>query len=258
MSQTKGYSIGDIQATAAFSSEIEINGFPTLQDVVNYQESHRKTMDTRPGMYLKYLPHRYDAVNGGLRSGGAYLFDSLLNAEDYSDWTTNEFEVNEPRVKFWSQPLFKASKRFVWQVIGATNFAPVDVHAVGRFQRWTYEGPDLEKELRRIFPELKKKAEEQGAAAFWLLHHPTQKQIGIQLAFPKAEGDDPLAVGHESLARAASQVSLDSMFPSSITVKKNVDYTSLFLAIWLPRSRLEGGIPHSAPMFPTLPAAQQE
>lgn len=241
MSHIKGYSTGDIQAKAAFTSEIEIAGSPTLQDVVNHQEAHRKTMDKRPGMYLKYLPHRYDAVNGGLRSGGAYLFDTLQDASDYWDWTTNEFEVNEPKVKFWSQPLFKSSKRFVWEVIGATNFAPVDVHAVGRFQRWSYEGPDLEEELRGLFPELKAKAEEQGAVAFWFLHHPTQKQIGIQLAFPKAEGDDPLAIGHESLARAASQVSLDSMFPNSIKMKKNVDYTSLFLAIWLPRSRLEGG-----------------
>lgn len=100
MSQIKGYSIGDIQAKAAFTSEIEINGLPPLQDVVNLQDDHRKTMDTRPGMYLKYLPHRYDAVNGGLRSGGAYLFDTLENAEKYWDWTTNEFEINEPKVKF--------------------------------------------------------------------------------------------------------------------------------------------------------------
>lgn len=258
MSNIKGYSVGDIQAKAAFTSEIEIDGFPPLQHIMNHQEVHRKIMDTRPGMYLKYLPHRYDAVNGGLRSGGAYLFDTMENAENYWDWTANEFEVNEPKVKFWSQPLFKTSKRFVWQVIGATNFAAVDVHAVGRFQRWTYEGPDLEKELRAIFPRWKKKAEEQGAVAFWFLHHPGQKQIGIQLAFPKTEGDDPLAIGHESLARAASPVSLDSLFPGTITVKKTVDYTSLFLAIWLPRSRLEGGIPYSAPMYPTLPAVQQE
>lgn len=144
----------------------------------------------------------------------------------------------------------------MWQVIGATNFAPVDVHAVGRFQRWTYEGPDLEKELRAIFPELKKKFEEQGAAAFWFLHSPAEKQIAVQLACPKAEGDDPLSVGHESLARAASQISAGLMFPRSIRVKKAVDYTSLFLAIWLPRSRLEGGAHQAAPMYPTLPAVQ--
>lgn len=258
MTQIKGYQIGDIQAKAAVTSEIEIDGFPSPQDVVNYQEIHRKNMDTRPGMHLKYLPHRYDAVNGGMHSGGAYLFDTLANASDYNNWTTNELEVNDPPVKFWSQPLFKTSERFVWQVIGATNFAPVDVHAVGRFQRWSYEGLDPDGELRAVFPELRARAEGQGAAAFWLLHQPAQKQIAIQLAFPKAEGDDPLTVGHESLARVASQVSLGSMFPSSIEAKKIVDFTSLFLALWLPRSRLEGGVHYSTPMYPTLPDVQGE
>ncbi|EKG09144.1 hypothetical protein MPH_13866 [Macrophomina phaseolina MS6] len=258
MTQIKGYSVGDIPAQAAFTSEIEINGLPPLQDVVNYQEYHRKTMDTRPGMYLKYLPHRYDAVNGELRSGGAYLFDTHENASDYSDWTTNVFEVNEPKEKFWSQSLFKTSKRFVWQVIGATNFAPVDFHAVGRFQRWSYTGPSAERELQLAYPELRKKAEEQGAAAFWLLHHPAKKQIGIQLVFAKVAAADPLTVGHESLTRAAAQVSFGSLLPPSIEAKKNVDYVSLFLAIWLPRSRINGGVPHSAPMFPTLPAVQSK
>ncbi|KAF4461549.1 hypothetical protein FALBO_11651 [Fusarium albosuccineum] len=256
MAHIKGYHVGDIQAQAAFTSEIEINGLPSLQDVVNYQEEHRKTMDTRPGMYLKYLPHRYDAVNGELRSGGAYLFDTYENASNYSDWTTNTFEINEPKEKFWSQSLFKASTRFVWKVIGATNFAPVEVHAVGRFQRWGYTGPDAERELRLAYPELKKKAEEQGAVAFWLLHHPAEKQIGIQLVFAKAAAADPVAVGHESLTRAAAQGSLGSLLQPLIDAKKKVDYISLFLAIWLPISRVNGGIPHSAPMYPTLPTVQ--
>lgn len=91
---------------------------------------------------------------------------------------------------------------------------------------------------------------EQGAAAFWFLHRPAQKQIAVQLALPKAEGNDPLSVGHESMARAASQVSAESMFPHSIRVKKAADCTSLFLALWLPLSRLEGGAHHAAPMYP--------
>ncbi|KAJ4233504.1 hypothetical protein NW757_013727 [Fusarium falciforme] len=257
MSQIKGYSVGDIQAKAAFTSEIEVNGLPSLQDVVNFQEVHRQTMDTRPGMYLKYLPHRYEPVNGELRSGGAYLFDTHENASDYWDWTANVFEP-EAGVKFWNLPLFKTSKRFVWDVIGATNFAPVDTHAVGRFQRWSYDGENVEEELRRVFPDLKKRAKDQGAAAFWLLHHPIEKLIGIQLAFPKAQGVEFPAIGLESLAQVASQVSLGSLFPVSIRMKKAVDWTSLFLAIWLPRSRLEGGVPYSSPMYPTLPDVQDK
>ncbi|OQD68918.1 hypothetical protein PENPOL_c002G09754 [Penicillium polonicum] len=254
MTGIKGYLVGDIPAQAAFTSEIIINGLPPLQDIVNQQDVQRKIMDTRPGMYLKYLPNLYDPVNGQLRSGGAYLFDTTQQASEYWDWTTNVFEVNN--VKFWNQSMFRSTKRFVWEVIGATNFAPVDTHAVGRYQRWTYDGANVEKELQRIYPELKRKAEDQGAAAIWLLHSPGEKQIGIQLAFGKVEGADPEAVGHNSLARAVSQVSLDSIFPSYIKAQKIVDRTSLFLALWLPRSRLAGGIPQSHPMYPTLPAVQ--
>ncbi|KAH7362461.1 hypothetical protein B0T11DRAFT_280839 [Plectosphaerella cucumerina] len=258
MSSIKGYSVGEISAQAAFTSEIDMEGLPPLQDVVNHQEIHRVSMDARPGMYLKYLPVRYDAVTGGLLSGGAYLFDTHQNASNYWDWTTNEFAV-EGGVKFWSQPMFTAAQRFVWQVIGAVNFAPVDVHAVGRFQRWSYDGNDADTELRRVYPELKVKAEEQGAVAFWLLHHPREKQIAVQLAFPKRDGGaDPRAVGNESLAYAESQVDLGTFFPASIQAKKQVDRTSLFITLWLPRSRLAGGVAYSHPMYPTYPAVQKQ
>lgn len=259
MGEIKGYSVGDIQAKAAFTSEIEINGRPPVQGVVNHQDKDREIMDSRPGMYLKYVLHRYDAVDGQLCSGGAYLFDTYENAAGYADWTANVFEVNEPKEKFWSQALFKTSKRFVWDVIGATNFAPIDVHAVGRFQRWSYSGPNAERELQEAYADLKKKARDQGAVAFWLLHQPLEKQIGIQLVFRKlSESVDPVAVGRKSLAQAAAQPSLGSSLPSSIAATRITDYVSLFLAIWLPRSRLSGGVHHSTPMYPTLPAVDRK
>jgi hypothetical protein len=169
-------------------------------------------------------------------------------------------DVFEPEagVKFWNLALFKTSKRFVWDVIGATNFAPVNTHAVGRFQRWSYDGVNIEEQLRRVLPDLKKRAKDQGAAAFWLLHSPEEKLIGIQLAFPKAQSAEPPSIGIESLAAAANQVSLGGFFPVYIRMKKVVDWTSLFLAIWLPRSRLEGGVPYSSPMYPTLPDVQEK
>ncbi|KAH7377189.1 hypothetical protein B0T11DRAFT_315288 [Plectosphaerella cucumerina] len=239
MSSIKGYSLGEIPAQATFTSEIEIGGLPPLQDVVNQREIHR------------YLPIRYDAVTGWLLGGGAYLFDNHKNACDYWDWTTNEFEV-EGGVKFWSQPMFKAAKRFVLQIIGAVNFAPVDVQAVGRFQGWSYDGTDIETELRRIYPQLKAKAKEQSAVAFWLLSHPQEKQIGVQLAFPKKNGRaDPRTVGNESLAYAASQTDPGTLFPESIKAKKRIDNTS-FITLWLSQSRIAGGVPYSHPMYPTL------
>lgn len=258
MSRVQGYSVGDIQAEAAFTSEIVVNGLPALQDIVNTQDIHRKEMDARPGMYLKYLPHRYDDVTGELLIGGAYLFDTQKHAAEYWHWTHNVFEVDEPKTKFWSQPMFKSAIRFSWEVIGATNFAPVDTHAAGRFQRWSYEAADSDvtKSLQQLWPDLKKAVEKQGAAAVWLLHQPKEKQICIQLAFPKADGPDPLSFGHHSLARAANQASLDYLFPEIIKTTKAVDRTSLFMALWLPRSRLAGGAHQLTPMYPALPTVQ--
>jgi hypothetical protein len=257
MPEIKGYSVGDIHAEAAFTSEIVVNGFPPLQTYTNHQNIHRVEMDARPGMYPKYLPQLFDPVNGEMRSGGAYLFDTYENVSEYWDWTTNVFE-GAPNVKFWSLPLFKSAQRFIWHVIGAVNFMPVDDHAVGRFQRWRYEGSNIEAELKRIYPELKQKAKDQGAAAFWLMYQPEEKQICIQLAFPKVEASDPAMTGHESLAHVTSQVSLGSFFPESIKANKLVDRTSMFLTIWLPKSRLEDGVHYSHPMYPTLPAVEQD
>jgi hypothetical protein len=85
MTHIKGYLVGDIPAQGAFTSEIIINGLPPLQDIVNQQDVQRKIMDTRPSMYLKYLPNLYDPVNGQLRSSGAYLFNTTQQAAGYWD-----------------------------------------------------------------------------------------------------------------------------------------------------------------------------
>ncbi|KAF4987434.1 hypothetical protein FDECE_15424 [Fusarium decemcellulare] len=255
MSQVKGYTVGDIKAEAAFTSEIVLNGSPTLQDFVNYQDKDRQIMVTRPGMYLKYLPHRFDAVDGQLLSGGAYLFDTHANAQDYWDWTTDKFEVGEPKTKFWNQPLFKSSKRFVWDVIGATNFKPVEVHAVGRFQRWSYAGAgdNAADALRAVFLALKKAAQGQGAASFWLLHHPREKKIAIQLTFEKVEDGDSATVGQRSLHQVTSQPSLGELFPRGLNTTNELDRTSLFIALWLPTSSSAGGVAQTHPMYPVLP-----
>ncbi|KAI9167847.1 hypothetical protein HJFPF1_03986 [Paramyrothecium foliicola] len=257
MANIRGYTLGDIPAKGAFTSEIELDGAPPLQALVNSQDADRIKMDERPGMYLKYVPHAYDAVTGVLRMGGAYLFDTYENATDYADWTANEYIVGEPPVKFWNQSMFKSAKRFVWQVIGATNFGPVESHAVGRFQRWAYAGANVEEALRQSWPALKNQAKAQGAQAAWLLHNPKEKLICIQLAFDKVDGDDAISTGHMSLAYVAAQASLDAQFSNTVKLRKIFDQTSLFVAMWLPQSRVAGGAHQFNPMYPTFPAVQK-
>lgn len=103
-----GYGLGSLQHEAALTSEIRVAGRgPALQDYQDMQYGDSRIMDKRPGMYLKYLPVRYDEVNGQLLSGGAYLFDTKKNVEAYDYWTSEEFRFGEPRAKFWPSPIFE-------------------------------------------------------------------------------------------------------------------------------------------------------
>ncbi|KAE8378002.1 hypothetical protein BDV26DRAFT_292604 [Aspergillus bertholletiae] len=252
-SNVRAYKLGEIHAGAAFTSLIRMSPSLSLQEIVNFQDGHRETMDTRPGMYLKYLPHRVDSLTGHYLTGGAYLFDTYENALDYGTWTTETYEVGEPKVKFWSQPVFQEAVRSIWRVIGAYNFDPVETHAVGRFQEWSYtdDGQDAVERLKAIYPTLKDSARAQGSAALWLLHQPDEKKIAIQLAFAKS----PTMENQEQYLKLVERnTSLAHHFPVELQTEILFDRTSWFLSLWLPRSRLEGGVHQLTPNTPMLPA----
>ncbi|CZR70012.1 uncharacterized protein PAC_19913 [Phialocephala subalpina] len=261
----RGFKLGEINAAGAATAEFSLVGHPPLQQIANMQDMERRIMDARPGMYIKYFPCRYDAVTGDLKVGGGYLFDSRQNAEGYNHWATNEFEVDGPgeppkKEKFWSRSIFKDVQRRTWDVIGACNFTFPDQHAVVRFQRWSYTdtaGDDnaiaLLKQTYEIIRETARKR--RGAGAVWVLIRPEDRLIGMVTTVSKvADGNDSTEAGNMSIAELERQPSLGAHLPPQLGAVEVYNRTSLMLTIWMPTSRLAGGVHQTTPNFPLLPA----
>jgi hypothetical protein len=250
----KGYEIGEINAKAAWSAEfwIDVPG-ASLQDVVNLQDIERREMDARLGMLIKYVPNRFDAINGRHQIGGLYLFDTKENVEAYGHWTTNEFEVGEPKTKFWSRPIFKDVEKYMWEVVGAHNFSTPEDHQVVHWRRWKYSG-DAAPYLKDMYMEVKTSAEKEGLRAVWMLHHPQEKMIGIlRVAARHGEGDDPLVDAHTTMAKLERAPSVGKPLQEKISAKSIFERTSLVLATWMPMSRKAGGVHQITPNTPLLP-----
>ena len=262
--EVRGYEIGEIAAAAASTAEFSIVGNPPLREVMNMQEIDRRTMDARPGMYIKYFPCRYDAVSGDLQIGGGYLFNTLENAQDYDRWGTDEFEVDGPgeapkKEKFWSRSIFKDVKRRIWDVIGAYNFTLPDQHAVVRFERWTYtdavEDDNAIALLKQAYESIRETARNRGLGAVWLLIRRRERLIGMVTTTSRVVGrDDSVESGNWAIAKLEQQLSLGAHLPSLLDPVVVYDRTSLLLTIWMPTSRLAGGVHQTTPNFPVLPA----
>jgi hypothetical protein len=261
--EVRGYEIGEITAAGASTAEFVIAGKPPLQHVINMQEIERQTMDARPGMYIKYFPCRYDAVTGDLQVGGGYLFDTVENAEDYGRWGANEFEVDGPgevpkKEKFWSRSMFKDVQRRAWNVIGAYNFTLPDRHAVVRFERWNYTDvvgyEDTVSLLKQAYPSIRETARSRGIGAVWLLIRPKDRLIGMVTTTSRADGGDSAEDGTRAIVELEQQLSLGVNLPSKLNPVVVYDRTSLLLTIWMPISRLAGGVHRTTPNVPLFPA----
>ncbi|QIB44433.1 hypothetical protein [Streptomyces aureoverticillatus] len=237
----KGYEVGPIPMEAAFTSDFPLAQGVGVQEIVDKQEVERRVMDVRPGMYAKYMPSRIEEGGAGTHfTGGRYLFETWDDVLDYERFTSEELEF-EPGVKFWSRPFFLNVERFVWRVAGAHNFLPLEEHHVSRFERFRYEG-DADLAVERAWASLRDEAEARGLGAVWLLHQPEQRLIGIHSV-----------ASREASAGLEAEVSLGSLLPESLAAERYFDRTSRILSLWLPKSRLAGGVPSAYPMSPPLP-----
>ncbi|RGP77242.1 hypothetical protein FLONG3_4757 [Fusarium longipes] len=249
--QALTYDTGEIKVKAAFTAEILITARVGLQDVWHGQYAGSQVMGKRPGMYIKYMPTKYHPINGNMLTGGAYLFDTLENANKYEDWTTNEFKIGEPPVTYWKQPLFQSVDSWTWQVIGAHNFTPIDEHHIGRWQRWAYHHVGVGDILTQLYPVLRDAAEKRGAGSFWLLHRPEDKMIGVQMSFPQPEDCDD-----ENLLKAiqivAGKTSVADIFPDALEAEVLMDRTSAYHAIWQPLKGDGDSVYVACPNFPHL------
>ncbi|KAF5019233.1 hypothetical protein F66182_8774 [Fusarium sp. NRRL 66182] len=245
------YGVGPVDAKGAFTAEIRITARVGLQDIWHSQYAGSQVMGKRPGMYIKYLPTKYHQISGDMLTGGAYLFDTFENANKYEDWTTHGFKVGDPETTYWKQPLFTSVDAWVWKVIGAHNFTPVDQHGIGRLQRWSYHHVGVESILTQLYPLLKDAAESRGAGSFWLLHRPQDRTVAVHMSFPKPESSDDETI-REAVEDVAKKRSVATLFPEVLETEVLFDRTSVYHAVWLPMTEGGKGVKVVCPNFPVL------
>ncbi|MEE4343350.1 hypothetical protein V2K55_03220 [Pseudomonas alliivorans] len=252
------YPIGPISAEAAFTSDFPVAAQVEVQKLINMQEIERRSMDVRPGMRHKYMPLSYDRVTGALLTGGRYLFDTWENVLDYKRFTSEELEF-EPGVKFWSRPFFLDVDRHIWRVAGAHDFKPLaSTHHVNRFERWSFQGADVENVLKKVWPTIRDEAESMGLSSAWLMFQPEERQIGIVTVAARHDAADPAEAVNLALTALQSAPSLERLLPPELKATKLFDRTSPILSLWLPQSRLAGGEPSAHPLSPPFPAPTVE
>jgi len=254
MAGIKGYEIGEIKAEAAFTADLILDERVTdIAVAVNQQNMSRREMDLRKGMYIKYVPYHPHPVTGQIMVGGRYLFDTWENAMAYEDWTTNVYEVGNPPQTFWKAPMWKKVDVWAWRVVGACSFSHPETHGLHRLQRWSYEGSNIEDELRQLYPTIRDAAQARGAAAVWLLYQPDDKLVSI-LTVMKAPETLTTESVYDAIENLAAQPSLGSLLPSKLRPRSIFDRSSVNLAVWTPVSRAAGGAEQFTPLAPVLPA----
>ncbi|KAH6689881.1 hypothetical protein F5X68DRAFT_254528 [Plectosphaerella plurivora] len=249
----KGYEIGEINAKAGFTADMILDEHINIAMAVNAQDMSRLEMGLRKGMYIKTVPYHLHPITSQIIVGGRYLFDTYEDALNYAEWSTKEFLVGDPPTPFWEQPIFKNIQRWAWKVAGAHHFSLPDKHGLHRLQRFSYEGTNVEEELKRVWPSIREASEKRGAGGVWLLYQPDDKLISIFTAMNKPESVT-VEMLYDSVESLKAQSSLGELLPSSLNAKPTFDRTSPNMAMWLPLSRAAGGVEQITPLAPVLPA----
>ncbi|MFJ4848164.1 hypothetical protein [Streptomyces sp. NPDC088733] len=238
---------GPIAAEAAFTSDFDLPGHLSAQEIDGLAEGDRPAMDDRPGMHHKYVPLRRDEELGVNQVGGRYVFDTWENAVAYVRFT-EQLEL-EPGVPFWSRPFFSHVDRRVWRVVGAHDLTPLaTTHHVSRLERWSWTGQaDDAGVLERAWPAVLEEAAGQGLASVWLLRAPDERQMGL-FRVRAAESVSDRAAVHAAVAALEHLDSAEAgRAAAELGAHKVFDRTSLNLSLWLPLSRKAGGAPSAHP-----------
>lgn len=249
-----GYEIGEIHAEAAMTSDIVLPRDLPFEQLNDYVEIERRSMDTYRGMNRKYTPIQYDTVTGGPICGGRYVFDTWENVQDYFRWTQEELEF-EPGVKFWDRAMFQQVDKHIWKVIGAYDFTHVDTHGVNRFERWTYtaDAVDAKRILKELWPQVQEQARQAGLGSVWLLDQPDEKMIAIMTSGATAREDNDVDAAQRAIAKLSGMTSLGALLPASLGATAVFNRTSMVFSTWLPLSRQQKGAPAINQMSPPLP-----
>jgi len=211
-------------------------------------ERDRVVMAARPGMELKLLPVLHDRETGEILTGGVYLFDTMVNAQAYSDWCRKDFNVDG--VQFERMPGLKLRTSRVWSVIGAEQFRGIEGHhVVIRHEEWQCPESMSRESLADDWEAVRDAAKDEGLASVWLLHDEDAGEFGIVSTMDRAgpaPADHPDEAGLQALAGSPS---LAGQYISGGAVLL-YDRSSFVYTVWFP---VTGQASDRAPLWPNSP-----
>lgn len=246
---------GEIHAEGAASDDFQLDPDLTINNpdfnLGGVIERDRIYMAARPGFLSKHLPLSFDQV-GLPYSGGLYLFETQEDAEDFSQWLSQEFVLDG--VLILDRPYFLDVKAFTYKVIGAHEFGDYQRDAVVvRTERWqTPEGVDVEPFLQGLWPLVRLEAKHRKYVSVWLLYNKEQNIVNIVSLDDRAGLWDRTAPDFASLTALADDPTMGKVF-DLLHWSKLFDRTSWVLTMWFPFEEGdsgEGALWPNSPPFP--------
>jgi len=249
---TDGYGIGTIPVTGCVTDRLTLANVVPADQVPDIIERDRVLMAARPGMHQKLLPILAEPGEDTVLSGGAYLFDSLANAEDFAAWVANDFELDG--VLFADRDMFLECSAKVWQVLAAENFHdPFTRQGLMRVEEWRLADGIDRARLEGDWPAMRDEAVAAGLTSAWLLCNEAAAEVSLVTAAPSQSsgGTEPQA-DTRGLAALAALPSLGRAFESG-PGSKIFDRTSFIYSVWFPVTGAAGDKPPLFPNSPPLP-----
>lgn len=246
---TDGFGIGTVPVEGCVTDRLTLTNAVPADQVPDIIERDRILMAARPGMHQKLLPILAEPGADTVLSGGAYLFDTVTNAERFASWVVNDFELDG--VRFPDRPMFQECSAKVWRVIAAENFRDLFTQqGLMRVEEWRLDAGTEHDSLVEAWPAIRGNAVTAGLSSFWMLYDAGRSEVSIVTTAPSksAVGDSPEPdVGR--LAALAALPSIGRMLETPGT-EKIFDRTSFIYSIWFPVTR---GGNDKPPLFPNSP-----
>ena len=244
---------GNIQARGCFTCDFAIPVNAPL-DVAPVIERDRMYMAERPGMQRKQIPLRFDGAN--LLSGGRYLFNTRLQAEQYKSWVENDFVLDGTH--FFDRDYFLNPDCHAWRVIGAHNFKGLEDQVVLRTERWSVPDENQVNTLKQSWPTIMAAAEKNGLTGAWLLYIKDERLVQIVYFDDRTGTPIPGVPDFVSLGALEGATPLGAIFDSQSGWTKTFDQTHWVLTVWFPFVLGDHGEPSLWPNSPPLPQPRED
>lgn len=246
---TDGFGIGTVPVEGCVTDRLTLTNAVPADQVPDVIERDRVLMAARPGMHQKLLPILAQPGTDTVLSGGAYLLDTVTNAEQFTSWVANDFELDG--VRFPDRPMFQECSAKVWRVIAAENFRDLFTQqGLMRIEEWQFDAGAKCDDPDQAWPAIREHAAGAGLSSAWLLYDAGRREISIVITAPSksAAGESP-ETGIRRLAALAAQPSIGHTLEKP-GVKKIFDRTSFIYSIWFP---VTAGGHDKPPLFPNSP-----